>query len=137
MRWSELKRSSKGAGGKPRGWRPTPVQEFAERLKKLKPGERTYHQPARELTEEQAIAALGARLPAPLKKASDQIADEQRDYDRFVKMVEADPQHPENEAPAERDRFLGFYRAIVRARARVAFEKMDGWNGDRIEEFIN
>jgi hypothetical protein len=51
MKWSELKKSQRGAGGKPRGWRPTPVQEFAERLKKLKPGERAYYRPARELTE--------------------------------------------------------------------------------------
>jgi hypothetical protein len=52
MRWSELKRSSRGAGGKPHGWvkcgkikprseaQDAAFEEFADRLSKLRPGER-------------------------------------------------------------------------------------------------
>jgi hypothetical protein len=117
MRWSELKRSSKGAGGKPKGWKP--------------------RKPARELTENQLVAALRAPSPKPIKPASDQIANEQRDYERIVKIAEAGPQRPENESPEPLNRWLSFFRARSCAVALVKFQKMDGWNGDKIEEFIN
>jgi hypothetical protein len=86
------------------------------------------------------MAALGARMPKRIKKASDQIADEQRDYDRFIQLVDAYPKHPDNEPDqaAGRDgRFLRFCRARTRAVAAAKFKELAGWQGDRIEPYIN
>jgi hypothetical protein len=68
----------------------------------------------------------------PKKNASDLIADELRAYNDFVRMVNADPQRPEDEKPEPK--WLEIYRGRVRS---VGFARFRQIGAATIERFIN
>jgi hypothetical protein len=55
------------------------------------------------------------------------------DYENFKRVSAANDERRE----AQRIRMLEHWRGVQRVAAFERFEKMNGWNGDRIEEFIN
>ncbi len=95
MRWSELRRSSKGAGGKPRGWKT-----------------RSMLDKEREATREEL----------------------RRDYENFQQAAAVKTEEAKARCAQRIEEYL---KAVEWAAAYERFEKMDGWDGDKIEVNIN